>query len=421
MKSAWIAAFALPLFVLPLSHPQQASSEAVPASQPTHQAKAVTTPAAEDLFTSPVTTEEHLRQALVGKQIYLRGLWLDDELHFDPQGQLTSQSPLGSFTLCAIEIEHVSLDKKHVELEGVRYGIHFADEADWAQQSTSFDRIRVTPKKKRLVISIARLQVLETRKKSDQKAAAKSASAQSGKTAQSPGTAAAASPAPDAQTPSPSSNSTYAVSENGKWLEATSDPAKAAEQLEHALNRVFSPSLDSAMISKMPDYWQYFYQAQLDHKSIEPTDPNIVRPGPGINGPKLIRNLVAGSNDYAQRCQVAGVATFKVILGPDGKPLAVAVYRPIGFGLDENGAEAIKKSTFAPAYKEGKAVSSVINMDVNFRIYSGRTAPTAAGATQEPVDAADNVSPVTGKPSLPGLFTVKSAPSQAQPAPQQNQ
>ena len=421
MKSAWIAAFALPLLVLPLSHPQQNSSEAVPANQPTPQAKAVTTPAAEDIFTSPVTTEEQLRQALVGKQIYLRGLWLADDLRFDPRGQLTSQSPIGSFTLCAIEIEHVSMDKKHVELQGIRYGIHFADEADWAQQSTSFDRIRVTPKKKRLVISIARLQVLDNKKKSNTKAAAKSASARSGKTGQSPGTAAAASAEPDEQSPSPPGDSTYAVLENGKWVQATADPAKAAEQFQRALDRVFSPSLDPAMIAKMPDYWQYFYQAQLDHKSIEPTDPNIVRPGPGINGPKLIRNLVAGSNEYAQRCQVAGVATFKVILGPDGKPLAVAVYRPIGFGLDENGAEAIKRSTFSPAYKDGKAVSSVINMDVNFRIYSNRTAPTAAGTTQVPTDAEDNVSPVTGKPSLPGLFSAQPAQTPAQPAPQQNQ
>lgn len=407
MKSAWMTAFALPLLCSSLSHPQQTSSEAVPANQPTPQAKAASTPEAQDLFTSPVTTEEELRQGLVGKQLYLRGLWLDDDLHFDVRGGLSSQSPKGSFTLCALEIDHVRLTKKRVELEGARYGIHFADEADWAQQSTSYDRIRITPKKKHLTISIDRVQVIVPKKKkgADAKAAP-------GRNATTASPAAATAPAPAAEAADTADQS---ASE-----ETTLDPARAARQLEYALNHIFAPSLDGQMIAQMPDYWQYFYKAQLDHKSIEPTDPSIVRPGPGVEGPKLLKNLVAVSNDYAQKGEVAGVASYKVILDQEGKPLAVAVYRPIGFGLDENGAEAIKKSTFAPAYKDGKAVMSVINMDVNFRIYSKRTAPTP-GTTQQAADAGSNVSPVTGRPSLPGLFSVQAAQTQPPPPPGQNQ
>ena len=80
-------------------------------------------------------------------------------------------------------------------------------------------------------------------------------------------------------------------------------------------------------------------------------------------------------------------------------------HRPIGFGLDENAVAAIQKSTFAGAVKDGKPVPSVIDVAVNFRIYSKRTA-TGAPESAEPVAGA---SPVTGKPSMPGIY------SQAQP------
>jgi len=69
---------------------------------------------------------------------------------------------------------------------------------------------------------------------------------------------------------------------------------------------------------------------------------------------------------------------------------------------------AIEKSTFAPAVKDGKPVPSVIDVAVNFRIYSKRT---AAGAP-ESAAADPSTSPVTGKPSMPGLYSVQ---AQAQP------
>jgi TonB family protein len=132
-----------------------------------------------------------------------------------------------------------------------------------------------------------------------------------------------------------------------------------------------------------------------------------VHPGPGVDGPKLVKNVVPPSNDYAQRSDVAGVASYKVILDPQGKILAVAIYRPIGFGLDENAVAAIQRSTFAPAVRDGKPVSSVIDVAVNFRIYSKRTA-TGALESAEAAEPVIGASPVTGKPSMPGLYSTQS-------------
>jgi hypothetical protein len=408
-KKAWIAALVLPALLSSPLYPQQTT----PPTQPTDSTSSDTTAATagtQDVLAVPVANEDELRRALTGKQLYLRGLWLDDELHFNMQGGLASTSPKGSFTLCAVQIEHVRLTKKRVELEGLRYGMHFADAVNWADQSTSFDMLRVTPKKKHLLITIDRLQVITPKKKKEQ-----------AKTGTGAGTKAPAASAATPAESAPADETTSApqaapgvedadMARNGSEP-TTTDPRKAAEELRGAINRIFAPALDGQMIAQMPEYWQYFYQAQMAHHSMEPSDPNIVRPGPGVDGPKLVKNLVATSNDYAQRGEVAGVASYKVILDANGKPIGVAVYRPIGFGLDENAVEAIRKSTFTGATKDGKPVSSVIDMAVNFRIYSKRTAPPPPGATQQAADlaAAQNISPVTGKPSLPGPYTALQA------------
>ena len=396
MKSAWAAAFVLSLCCTPLSHPQQVSSSVPPPESSSPSTKAATAqatpesaqPAAPesvsaviDSATGSEVTEEELRQALLNRHLFLRGLWLSDDLHFGLTGALATTSARGSFTLCDVQIEKVRLTKKRLELEGARYGIHFDDVADWDQQASAFDRIRITPKKKHLLIVIDRQVVVSPKKEKKPGRSGRSQPAQ-------PQAAAPASAPPAGQ---------------------TTNLAAAAALLRADLNRIFSPGLDAHMIDAMPDYWQYFYNAQTKHQSIEPTDPNILRPGNGVAGPTLVHNIVPPSNDYAQRAQVAGVASYKVILGADGKPIAVAVYRPIGFGLDENAVAAIRKATFAAARKDGKPVASVIDMAVVFRILSPLTEKPVAPETAA---LPPNVSPVTGKPSLPGPFTA------AQGAPQ---
>ncbi len=411
MKLGWIAVFALPVLCTPLSHPQVASPAAIPATITPTDAKTAARPerasladsdalsvaasAATEATRAPegpaeslnlaasALTEDELRQRLVGKQLFLRGLWLDDELHFDMHGKLVGQSAKGSFTLCSVEIERVRVTKRRVELEGVRYGIHFEDEGNWANQAASFDRIRVTPKKKHLEIVLDRQVVVIPKKKKGQKGApdADGANVPAATAVGTVDAAAAAAAGLDADT--------------------TTSPGESAERVRHALDKIFALSLDAQMIAQMPDYWQYFYRAQLDHKSMEPTDPNVYRQAPGLQPAALVKNVVPVSNDYAQRSEVAGVASYEVILGADGKPLGVAVYRPIGFGLDENAVVAIQKSKFAPAIKDGKPVASVFELAVNFRIYSKRTAQ----APPESAEGAPGIDPVTGKPSLPGLYT----------------
>jgi hypothetical protein len=316
-------------------------------------------------------SEQELRARLVGRPLYLRGLWLDESLHFSMDGDLVGQSPKGSFTLCGVLIDHIHVTKKTVEMEGIRWGIHFEDEAQWKDQATSFDRLQITPRKKHQVIVIDRLEVVSPKKEGGRgflgilKLGSKQSDTEPATKTQADGAAGSAS-----ATTKQGGGAAGTGLDDGK---TTTSPAESARRLRAAMNKIFAPELDAKMVAAMPDYWQFFYQAQQAHKSLVPTDPNIVRPGPGVDSPKLVKNIVPESNDYAQRDQVAGVASYKVILGADGKPMAVAVYRPIGFGLDESAVTAIQKSTFTPAQRDGKPVESVIDLAVQFRIYSKLT------------------------------------------------
>ena len=106
---------------------------------------------------------------LVGKALYLRGGYLDNSLSFDEHGKLDGHSPQGSYTLSAIQIDHVRLTKRKVELTGARYGLRFLGQLAYEDPSKALDRVRITPKKKEVKITISREQVVLPKKKKEPK------------------------------------------------------------------------------------------------------------------------------------------------------------------------------------------------------------------------------------------------------------
>ncbi len=70
-------------------------------------------------------TEEELRRLLVGKELFLRGGYLDNTLSFNEHGVLIGHSPQGSYTLSGIQIDKVRLTKHKVELEETATGCTF--------------------------------------------------------------------------------------------------------------------------------------------------------------------------------------------------------------------------------------------------------------------------------------------------------
>ncbi len=378
------------------------------------------------------TTEEELRRMLAGKTFYLRGGYLDDSLTFNEHGKLAGHSPVGSYTLSMVEIDKVRLTKHKVELEGLRYGLHFSNQLAFEDPTTAYDKVRITPKKKTLRITIDRESVVKPKKAREKKgkwqakpamppaapktsAPAPAANATTATAPGSPASVASTAPATDADDESEEPDTEQAKAEiaaakpeerpaDPDSVTTTTSPAHATGVLRQAVDAIFAPGLDVRMMAAMPDFWKLYYKAVAEKADYRPSDPAVLRQSTVDKKAMLLTTFEPESNQFAQDNGVAGMALYHTVIGPDGKAGEIAVARPIGFGLDENAVKAIRAAKFEPAEKDGKPVPVMLDLVVQFRIYSKRTNVTETPETAEK----------PAEPVLPGPYSV-----QHPPAPQQ--
>ncbi len=342
--------------------------------------------------------EEELKQQLQGKTFYLRGGYLENELHFDRQGNLLGNSPRASYTLSMVQIDRVSLSKHKLQLTGIRYGLHFLGGASTEDAIGATDKVRITPKKKVLKITLDRVEVSGKKK--------------------SKGPMGDGKETDPAKTTLPplDPNQSLAQSAAAGAAVKTADPeepitvtqAQANQFLKEALDHIFSQGLDDRMIASLPDFWRVYYQDGAAKSIFKPADPSVLRQNAVDQKARLITSFEPPSNDFAQAAGVAGVAQYHVVVSASGKPEEIAVGRPIGFGLDENAVSSIRHASFQPAIKDGKPVPVLLDLLVQFRIYSKRTGPT--GST----DPASATVREPDSPSLPGPYSATEAPTKPQ-------
>ena len=306
-------------------------------------------------------SEGEIRHLLMDKPLFLRGGYLDDNLHFDDKGQYTGKSTQGSHTLCGIEVIKVRLTGEKLEVEGLRYALHFSPQLVYEDPTKAVDRIRITPRKKVVRVSIDRMKAEGGFKIDLHLAWRKNKKGR------------------------PSSTSASATR-----------PPSSSEVLRQAIDTVFAQGIDDRMIAELPDFWKFYYQAAVAKADYRPTDPAVIRQGAVDQKARLVTAFEPESNEFAQANGIVGVGVYHTVVGTDGRAHEIVVGRPIGFGLDENAAAAIRKGTFQPAIKDGKPVPVLLEMVVQFRIRSGRT------AVQSKPEAVDDPT----QPKLPGPYSV---------------
>jgi TonB family protein len=342
-------------------------------------------------------TEEELKRMLVGKQLMLRGAYMADSLSYNEHGKLIGNSKPASFTLCAVQIDKVQLSKRKLVLIGSRYGLHFLGALANEDPAKGMDLGKITPKKKVLKITIDRELVVKPKKVKEPKHSKHKQDADDSATDEN----AAASMTPDeiaeqAKTEA-STEKPAEKPEDPDSVTTTTSPAHSAALLRAALDDVFADSIDARMIAAMPDFWKLYYQAAAAKTDYRPADSSVLRQNMVDQKAKLLSKFEPASNEWAQARGVAGMSLYHVVLGADGTPGEIAVARPIGFGLDENAVEAIRNAKFEPAIKDGKPVPVMLDLVVQFRIYSKRTA--VGGATQANDKPQD--------PVLPGPYSAQ--------------
>jgi TonB family protein len=159
--------------------------------------------------------------------------------------------------------------------------------------------------------------------------------------------------------------------------------------LKDAIDNIFAVGLDERMMASLPDSWKLYYQAVAAKADYRPKDPAVLRQNTVDQKARLLTAFEPDSNVFAQANGVAGMALYHTVVGPDGKATEIAIGRPIGFGLDENAVAAIRKANFQPAIKDGKPVAVLLDLMVQFRIFSKRTEiagpPAPAEKPAEPI------------------------------------
>jgi TonB family protein len=280
--------------------------------------------------------------------------------------------------------------------------MHFLGQLAFEDSSSVFDRVRITPNKKEVKITIDREMVVKPKKDKEAKGGKETVTGNEKpekerkywhlKRATTP----AAEQAQSVQPPQPVAQN--AVSEPEEMSEAdqlkasiaatpeeerpadpksvttTVSPAHATRVLKGALDQVFAQGLDERMMASLPDFWKLYYQAVAAKADYRPKNLAVFRQNSVDQKARLLTTFAPDSNEFAQANGVAGMALYHTVVGPDGKATEIAVGRPIGFGLDENAVAAIRKAIFEPAIKDGKPVPVLLDLVVQFRILSKRTA-----------------------------------------------
>jgi outer membrane biosynthesis protein TonB len=279
-----------------------------------------------------------------------------------------------------MEIDKVHLTKHKVELEGQRYGLHFLGALPYEDPTKAVDRVNITPKKKVVKITIDRELVVKPKEKKEKGNAPAPMHTAGPAQAAAPATAPAAAPAATPEGDKVQAEVAAAPQEDRasdeKSVTTTTSQAHANQTLRDALDNVFAQGFDSRMMASMPEFWKLYYEAAAAKTDYRPSDENVLRENMVDKKAELKTNFEPASNEYAQNHGVAGISLYHVVVGADGKAGEIAVARPIGFGLDENAVDAIRKAMFEPAMKDGKPVPVILNLVVEFRIYSKRTAVT---------------------------------------------
>lgn len=412
---------------------QPLEGASVPAPHPgTHPAAAAKDPIVGQGAFSVQTVggeikEDQLKPLLVGKTLYLRAGFQDNNLEFDEHGQLLGHSPKGSYTLSQIQISKVKLSKHKLELDGDRYALHFLGAAPFEDPTTATDRVKITPKKKIVRISFDREQVEKPKIKKEKHGKknleqAKTANAGSGDAAgsavpQESANASSAVPDNAAALEPAQSESADRVSDDKKGTTTTSS-AHASQVLVAALDSVFSQGIDARMIDAMPDFWKLYYQAAAARTDFKPSEPGVLRQDAVDQKAKLVSVLDPPSNEFAQANGVAGIALYHAVVGSDGKVTEVVAGRPIGFGLDESAEQTLRRAAFQPAIKDGKPVPVELDMVVSFRIYSKRTSQPALQGTAENPNVPVPPGPYTVQATEQAHTTQQNQPAQPPQTPQ---
>jgi protein TonB len=95
----------------------------------------------------------------------------------------------------------------------------------------------------------------------------------------------------------------------------------------------------------------------------------VYRPGGGVVGPVLVRDVKPVYTAEALRLKVQGSVFLEAVVGIDGIPTGVRVTRPLFQGLDEAAVAAAREWRFLPGRIGSTPVDVLVTIQMDFRIH----------------------------------------------------
>jgi TonB family protein len=106
-------------------------------------------------------------------------------------------------------------------------------------------------------------------------------------------------------------------------------------------------------------------------REVTPAAPeaSIVRPGPGVANPVVLRSVRPQYTQDAMRRKVQGIVQLEVVVDPTGSVVGVEVLKSLDPELDAEAVKAARQWVFRPATIDGKPVSIMVMLELGFTLH----------------------------------------------------
>jgi len=168
-------------------------------------------------------------------------------------------------------------------------------------------------------------------------------------------------------------------------LEIELGGADAATVLPKLKDALFYADLDAALVD-IPPIYRRLLGVRGEHPGSQPADAagigDVARPvlrsaaarvcpadPSSFTRPKIVRHVDPEFSEEARRAKVNGNVMMALTVDTNGDATDLWVVRPVGYGLNEEAAKAVRQYKFNPATCGGEAVASSLAIDVNFQIF----------------------------------------------------
>lgn len=252
------------------------------------------------------TSGQAIAERLIGKQLFLRGFWANDNLKFSAQGQIESSSETVSFTESGIDVRSVRMNGNSLIVEGQRMALEFLPN----------DEIRRVPAKTEQDSGAISLEIEGDGSGNFDKALG-------------------------------------VVFANDLASLAPSLPVYwQAYAMQHFLP--VDPKVEAAPV-------------KFERESFTPNEKSAAHVGGSVKPPTLVHTYNPTFTDLASAQKFTGSVKLYLWFDSDGKVSHVSVAKPAGLGLDEAAIAAVEKYQFEPATQNGSAVTVDLFLDVSFK------------------------------------------------------